>query len=561
MSYDRSHPGENKVVGKAKGQADDLWLGGRKPRDVAVVAENSQQVSTRWILWVGASVLAAALLVDQLRVVLGFGRSHTNEDQTILWYAGRELLNGRIYEPNFFGQRYNTTFETIPGAILHSAGVQWGTALPMSSAGLVTLAWVLLAAAAYRRGQPIAALLALAAPLVMRVQYLLLFDAPRGVLAGDLGAVLAVAIALSAAHRYQVRLCSLVAIGGLAILWENAAALVVIPVLVYVICTDWSQYKRRVGQTALLLVAAALPPLAWLLFATSWWNAHHIYLTFPGPATKPHLSVLFDNLHHLSAYFSDFAPALAPVAGVAVVVVTAAILLAVVLAVRWRSLALLLATVSLLILILLALTSSSVVEPGLYLAGSRILLPLPFAVWFLCFGALDSAKRTGVRGPSHRGYYVAAVVVVATISLLVTQITFSSVATRSIRPTVGVSVTNPTLLSAHCAALAKVYRSTNAQLLATNNSDDAYGCAAIAGLNTLVPFYDRRAWLTQDALREPLERILVVVPSCSYVDSEAGQCIPEPAGVVLVRSRPVPPPRTLDRIKGIEVRVGTLAFH
>ncbi len=107
----------------------------------------------------------------------------------------------------------------------------------MATTILVTLAWVLVAAGAYRRGQPIAALLALAAPLVMRVQYLLLFDAPRGVVAGDFAAAVAVAIALGA-RRYQIRLCSLVAIGGLAILWENAAALFVIPVLVYVVCTD-----------------------------------------------------------------------------------------------------------------------------------------------------------------------------------------------------------------------------------------------------------------------------------------------------------------------------------
>jgi hypothetical protein len=68
-------------------------------------------------------VLGGGLLIDQLRALLSFGRSHTDQDQTILWYAGRELLSGRVYEPNFFGQRYNTTFEAIPGALLHIAGL------------------------------------------------------------------------------------------------------------------------------------------------------------------------------------------------------------------------------------------------------------------------------------------------------------------------------------------------------------------------------------------------------------------------------------------------------
>jgi hypothetical protein len=504
-------------------------------------------------------VLAAGLLIDQLRALLSFGRSHTDQDQTILWYAGRELLSGKFYEPNFFGQRYNTTFEAIPGALLHAAGLPWGTALPAATTLLVTLIWVLLAATAYRLGQPIAALLALAAPLLMRVQYVLLFDAPRGVLAGDCAAALAMAIGL-AARRHQTRVFSLVAIGGLAILWDYAAALAVVPVLVYVVCSDWPRYRRRAGQTVRLVAVATLPPLAWLLFTITWWSAHHSYLIYPAAASSLHWSVWVNNFDHLSAYVSYFAPALAPVAGVAVFLLASGIVLVMVHAVRRRSLALLLANCSLLVLLLLALTSTSAVLPGLYLAGSRILLPLPLAAWFLCFAALDTAKRTRTQtqGPPRTNQHVIAIVVVATISLIVTQINFSTVATRSITPTVGVSIANPTQLSAYCAALTRVYRSTDAQLLATNNVNYAYGCAADDGLNTLIPtFYDRRGWLIQASLREPIQRILVSVPNCSYVAPSAGQCTPEPVNVVLVRSHLVPAAHTLDRITGAHVMLGT----
>ena len=523
-----------------------------------VVSEESHTGSrTRWIIWVGAGVLASGLLIDQLRALLSFGRSHTDQDQTILWYAGRELLRGKVYEPNFFGQRYNTTFEAIPGALLHAAGLSWGTALPLATTLLVTLAWVLLAAAAYRRGQPVAALLALAAPLLMRVQYLLLFDAPRGVLAGDCAAALAMAIGL-AARRYQIRLCSLVAIGGLAILWDYAAALAVIPVLVYVVCSDWPQYRRRGGHTALLVAAAVVPPLAWYLFTITWWHAHHFDVTYPAATSSLRWSVWVHNFEHLSAYVSYFAPALAPVAGVAVFLLVAGIVLVMVLAVRRRSLALLLANGSLLVLLLLALTSTSAAEPGLYLAGSRILLPLPFAAWFLSFAVLDTAKGTRAYGSSRTNQLVIAIVALASISVIATQITFSSVATRSLTPTVGVSVANPTtVLSPLCAALMTVYRSTDAQLLATNNVNVAYGCAAEDGLNTLLPFYDRRGWLTQASLREPIQRMLVDVPNCSYVDPAAGQCTPEPANLVLVRSPRSPAAHTLDRIKGMHVMLGT----
>jgi hypothetical protein len=390
----------------------------------------------------------------------------------------------------------------------------------------------------------------------MRVQYVLLFDAPRGVLAGDCAAALAVAIGL-AARRYKIRLFSLVAIGGLAILWEYAAVLAVVPVLVYVVCSDWPRYRRRAGQTVRLVATATLPPLAWYLFTVTWWNAHHSYLIYPAAASSLHWSVWVNNFDHLSAYVSYFAPALAPVAGVAVFLLASGIVLVMVLAVRRRSLALLLANCSLLVLLLLALTSTSAVEPGLYLAGSRILLPLPFAAWFLCFAASDTAKRTRIQGPPRTNQHVIAIVVLATISLIVTQINFSSVATRSITPSVGVSIANPTLLSTYCAALTRVYRSTDAQLLATNNVNYAYGCAADDGLNTLIPSFDRRGWLIQASLREPIQRILVSVPNCSYVDSAAGQCTPEPVNVVLVRSHLFPAAHTLDRIKGMHVMLGT----
>jgi hypothetical protein len=517
---------------------------------------------TGWIIRVVALVLGAGLVIDQLRVVLSFERSHTNEDQTILWYAGRELLSGRVHEPNFFGQRYGTTFEAFPGALLHTTGLPWGTAIPLGTALLVTLAWVVVAVGAYRRGQPIAALLALAAPLFMRLPYLLLFDSPRGVLAGDFAAALAVAIALGA-RRHETRLCSLVVIGGLAILWDYAAALAVVPVLVYVVCTDWPHYRQRIGQTGLLLAVAALPPLAWLLFTASWWDTHRFYLTYPSPSTQPHWSILVHNLHHLSEYVSFFAPALAPVAGVAVVIVAVGTVLVIVLAIRRRSLPLLLATGSLLVAVCLAisLNRATEVEPGLYLAGSRLLLPLPFAVWFLAFGALDTAQTDLSPDSPQTKRYVAVIAAVSAISLVATQITFSSVSARSTKSTVGVTVTTPMLLSAECAALTRVYRSTGAQLLATSNVNEAYGCAAEYGLNTLIPYFDRRGWIIRTSLHQPVRRILVAVPNCGYVESMAGHCTSESAGVVLVQTPAVPAARALDHINGMHVMFGMFIFY
>ena len=164
-------------------------------------------------------------------------------------------------------------------------------------------------------------------------------------------------------------------------------------------------------------------------------------------------------------------------------------------------------------------------------------------------------KGLACRVPLRTNHYVVAIVALATVSLIVTQITFSSVATRSITQT-DVDVTNPTLLSEKCAALARVYRSTDAQLLATNNLNVAYGCAAEDGLNTLDP--DLRSPGLVDPDRPAPTR--TANPRCrtesQHVDSATGQCTPEPTSVVLVRSPLVPAVYTLDRIKGMYVVYG-----
>ena len=119
-------------------------------------------------------------------------------------------------------------------------------------------------------------------------------------------------------------------------------------------------------------------------------------------------------------------------------------------------------------------------------------------------------------------------------------------------------MTNPALLDQKCGALTRVYRSTDAQLLATNNSNVAYGCAAEDGLNTLIPFYDRRGWLIQASMNRSVQRILVAVPNCTYVNSEAGECASEGAGVVLVKSPAASAAHSLDQIRGMYVESGII---
>lgn len=181
-----------------------------------------------WPLF-GLLFLTILLLIEQFKLVFGYLSSHTNIDQTLLWYAGTEFVSGRLHQPNFYGQKYNTIYEAVPGALLHKIGITFGLAIVLGTTALATIIWILLSLLAYKKQKYGLALLALAAPMIMRIQYLALLDSPRGILAGDLMAVFSICCAFWLCKDSAQRIACLITIGGLAILWDYAAALIVAP--------------------------------------------------------------------------------------------------------------------------------------------------------------------------------------------------------------------------------------------------------------------------------------------------------------------------------------------
>jgi hypothetical protein len=93
-------------------------VGGAEVRSTSGDHDRSRRLAR-----LGLIALFACFAIDQLHALLGYGRFATDEDQTLLWFAGRELLHLHLHEPNFYGQNYNTVFEAIPGELLHLLGV------------------------------------------------------------------------------------------------------------------------------------------------------------------------------------------------------------------------------------------------------------------------------------------------------------------------------------------------------------------------------------------------------------------------------------------------------
>ena len=505
--------------------------------------------------WTALVVLFAGFALDQLRALLSYGRIATDEDQTLLWFAGRELLRLHLHEPNFYGQNYNTVFEAVPGQLFHLLGVSLALASPLGTMLIASACWLVLAWVALRRGHQLAAAAALALPVCLSVPYLLLFDAPRGVMSGDLAGVVAVAAAL-AIRRPRWRLAVLLAVGGLAIAWENAVALAVLPALAATTVSSMRGLLERPWRTLLVAGGALLIPAGWLVLDHLWYRGQAVDLTAANVNTKLQLSVLGTNLGHPARLFGFYEPQLWQHPAVVIAAIAALLILAVAVSFTVRRSAPAAAALTFLVvlLVILSVRDTLDVHPDLYLSGSRFLLPMPIGLWVVLFFTLAAIRdhRRG-RAPGRRRLDprvpLAAITVLALASMVSAQARFGAEVRRVTAVDAGTHpvlvVVNSTALLAECADLTRVYRTTRAQLLVTYQRNVAYGCAAQDDLNTLDTDYERRGWLLRAAGNRPVRRILVQGWTCRTLSARAGACRPEGHGTVLLTTPSQPPSITL----------------
>ena len=502
------------------------------------------QVVGRVPAWLILGLLGALLIAQQARDLADFSARYTEEDQTLLWDAGRLLLHGHLHGPSFWGQNYNTVFEAVPGEILHLIGVSLAISDPAGAAAIVTVSWLTVAWAALRRGALISAVLALGLPLLLSIDYLLLADQLRGVLSGDLLGALAVAASVGL-RRPGVRLGLVIALAGVAVQWDNAAVLAAAPAVVAALSTDWRELRAAPARSAIVIALGLIPPAAWFAYTHLWFAAHPGALTQPGVASHLQASVLWGNLKQPAPLFGYYTLELVGHPRAVEVILAGLIALALAAAIRYRRLTPGAVAVSFLLVLLVVLSvqdTASNFEPNLYLSGSRFLLPMPFGAWLVAHHLLTSpapGQDPAGTGRAARGRtrpapvlvgVVAVVLVVSLISAVVSQTRFNAnrrqlLAYEAYPYGVAIAIDNPGDLLSSCRQLTADYRSTGAQMLLTNDRPLAYGCAAQSGINTLFPGYDRRFWEVEQATTRPLTRILLTDGfNCTTIRPVPGRC-------------------------------------
>jgi hypothetical protein len=467
--------------------------------------------------------LAAVAALELLRAA--FVATHlVNEDTSLLWVAARDWAHGRIPQPNFYGQSYGSTLESIPIALLHAVRVPYWTATPLVLAAIEWFGWVVLAIAALRRRRRVMAAAALAMPIVLSgyhgVYATLVPDAPLP----RLLVVSGVAILVARPER-DVTLAGAALLLGLGIQFDASAALLALPV-----CAWWWITSFHTRRQLAMVIAGALPAAALFVYAKAFYALHPDYAFHPAPSLRARGSILGGSASHLGAFFRLYAPEVWrfwPIPALAFGGLVVALL-------TTRKLAYALpAALSVLVVLYGMATPKAATDLGMLLPRGRILLALPATLWFLTLLTVEAGLwESFTRRVSSRLVF-ATLITVCLASSTVRFIQFDSrvgswrtrAETLHRQGWQAYGFESRTAAVNGCRDDIDLARRTGIGLIVYSDRVSTYVCAALGpDVETITPSYERRTWLLYKELTRPRTSLMVtdVGPGwCELVASRA----------------------------------------
>lgn len=498
-------------------------MGGKGSVALATLTRAAGEASSRWARraaqlrsWMTIAVVGVLTLLvyDQAHLILAHARRWANEDHTLLWLGARDLGSFRFYQPNFYGQSYFTMFGAIPTELLRRVGVSLATAGASSSALLAISSWLVLGAAAWRRGHRVVGLLAVCAPIVLSTDSLLAASSAGGRDAGSFMACVGVAILLWS-PRSARHVALFVAIAGLGVVWDFGSALLVAPAATYALMLNRSDRRAFVAGAT-----GTIPAVAWLMASWVFYHAHPDYDSFKKGDFTPRLRELWTALTHVARYVAPVEPELARwfVVPLVVWVVITVVLVAT------RKAVFAVPAIAAVGAFLCALSSNKITfaVDAVYLWNGRFFLALPFLFVFLAYLVAESGV---IRLSSGRAsVVVASVLVLVVATFVVRQVTFDQRMAGVVqlsRQDLFAQVTPVRGIEGRCADLAALARRDRTDLLVFRNEVvNPYACNALyyGQVKTVAPSIERRTWRLNDEARLPRQRVVVVDADQAWCD-------------------------------------------
>ncbi len=483
-------------------------------RPVTVVEDprKARPAIDRWVI----AGIALLVLIQQTWLVVGWFSRYVSDDWALLWAAAESWGRLQPQQPNFWGQTYGSTLESIPTELLHALGVGYPMALPVVLTAAHLASWWMPAAAAWRRGHRLLAAVAVAMPALLTTEYVVAASV-YGTAAGRFlgGIVVAVVILYPDRIRWAA---AAVALSAAAFLVDTSSLLMTVPALAYagVRCVPATR-ERGWRRTATTMLLAVTPIGLWLMFVGWWYSEHPADNLHPAAPMALHWDVLLDNVTNPERMFGMYTPEILRYP----VLVPLAIMAFGGVVIGQRRRAPIVAYAALVVVLALVLSLGKTYDDlgTVYFRAARLILPLPIGLWFVatCMRPVPTAGRWA---------RWTAIGLVALVGLTATWrvVTWSgrggALETQAVAATSQYEQMPVDDMIALCDRVEQAAAQTGADVAIFTDRIPAYGCAAQIGpsVTTLYPGYERRRWVLE-ALTQPRSAPVVL-----WVGQVPGMC-------------------------------------
>ncbi len=128
--------------------------------------------------------LLLIVIYFRVQVLELFSFKWTDGDQVLMWYGAKEFAQGLVHETRFYGQSYNSMFESIIAAPFYRSGFDINKLLPTITSILSLFPFILISINQFIKGSTKNALIIVSIPLILPINYWLITSIPRGFVTG-----------------------------------------------------------------------------------------------------------------------------------------------------------------------------------------------------------------------------------------------------------------------------------------------------------------------------------------------------------------------------------------